>query len=134
MDWIRENTPPDALFAVNTYFWLPYAPHGTDAGYWIPYFTGRQTTAGVMLLDLGSDEYFLGTVEISRKVEELELDNSSLAELQALGVDYVYVGSNGDFSGPGLDAARLSQAENVTLVFQYAQVSILQISPPARTD
>jgi hypothetical protein len=52
MDWIRENTPEDAVFAVNTYFWLPRAPHGTDAGYWIPYFTGRKTTAGVMLLSL----------------------------------------------------------------------------------
>lgn len=33
MDWINTNTPSDAVFAVNTWFWLTNAPHGTDAGY-----------------------------------------------------------------------------------------------------
>ena len=130
MDWIRENTPADALFAVNTYFWLPRAPHGTDAGYWIPYFTGRQTTAGVMLLSLGTLDYRNSIVRMSRAVEQLEVDNSSLAELQALGVDYLYIGRKGDFSGPGLDAARLNQAEDVTLLYQKDGVSIFQINPP----
>ena len=37
MDWINQNLPQDAAFAVNTYNWLG-TPHGTDAGYWIPYF------------------------------------------------------------------------------------------------
>ena len=129
MGWIRENTPPDARFAVNTYFWLPTLPHGTDAGYWIPYFTGRQTTVGVMLLSMGSREYVDSFVERSRAVEQLEVDNTSLTELQALGVDYVYVGQRGDFSGPGLNAEQLSQAEDVRLVYQNADVSIFQIEP-----
>ena len=60
MEWIRGHTEPDALFAVNTYFWLPHHPHGTDAGYWIPYFTGRQMTAAVMLLSGATPEYKLG--------------------------------------------------------------------------
>jgi hypothetical protein len=134
MDWIRENTPPDALFAVNTFFWLPTAPHGTDAGYWIPYFTGRQTTAGVMVLSLGTKEYVLDVVEVSRLVEQLEVDDTSLAELQALGVDYVYVGQKGDFSGPGLNAARLGQAEDLTLVYENSGVSVLQLQTPDRTN
>jgi hypothetical protein len=127
MDWIRENTPPDALFAVNTYFWLPRAPHGTDAGYWIPYFTGRQTTAGVMLLSLGTKDYRDGVVKMSQAAEQLEVDNTVLAELQALGVDYVYVGRKGDFSGPGLNVTQLAQAQNVSVLYQNGKVSILQI-------
>ena len=134
MDWIRENTPPDALFAVNTFFWLPTAPHGTDAGYWIPYFSGRQTTAGVMVLSLGTKEYVLDVVEMSRLVEQLEVDDTSLAELQALGVDYVYVGQKGDFSGPGLTATQLDRAESLTLVYQNGGVSILQVQTPDGTD
>lgn len=130
MDWIRENTPADARFAVNTHFWLPRAPHGTDAGYWIPYFTGRRTTAGVMLLSLGAKEYVSSIVEMSRAVERLEIDNTSLAELRALGVDYVYIGQKGDFSGPGLNATQLAQAENVSVLHQNGGVSILQIEPP----
>ena len=135
MDWIKENTPLDALFAVNTHFWLPRAPHGTDAGYWIPYFTGRKTTAGVMLLSLGGSDYQSRIVEMSRAVERLEVDNAALAELQAMGVDYVYIGRKGDFSAPstgsgqapGLSAAQIGQAENVELLYQEGEVYILQI-------
>jgi hypothetical protein len=127
MDWIRENIPPDARFAVNTYFWLPRAPHGTDAGYWIPYFTGRQTTAGVMLLNLGTKDYRNDIVRMSQAAEQLEVDNTVLAELQALGVDYVYVGRKGDFSGPGLNVTQLAQAQNVSVLYQNGKVSILQI-------
>ena len=130
MDWIKENTSPDALFAVNTYFWLPGAPHGTDAGYWIPYFTGRQMTAGVMLLSLGGNDYSARIIEMSRSVEQLEVDNVSLAELQAMGVDYVYIGRRGDFSGPGLSAAQLSRSENVRTLYQKDGVYILQIGSP----
>lgn len=133
MDWIRKNTPQDALFAVNTFFWLPTAPHGTDAGYWIPYFTGRQTTASVMLALIQASEYRSNLVEMSQAVEQLEIDNSSLPQLQAMGVDYVYIGEKGDFSGPGLSAARLSLADDVTLVYQDDKVSILQIEPDANS-
>ena len=130
MDWIKENTPTDALFAVNTYFWLPRAFHGTDAGYWIPYFTGRQTTAGVMPLNLAEEDYRSRVVEMSRLVEQLEVDNTSLTELQAMGVDYVYIGRRGDFSGPGLSAAQLGQSENVKTLYQEGGVYILQIGSP----
>jgi hypothetical protein len=130
MDWIKENTPPDALFAVNTYFWLPRAPHGTDAGYWIPYFTGRQMAAGVMLLNLAGSDYQSRIVEMSRAAEQLEVDNKSLTELQEMGVDYVYIGRKGDFSGPGLSAVQLSQSENVKMLYQEGGVYILQIEEP----
>jgi hypothetical protein len=127
MDWIRKNTPQDALFAVNTYFWLPAAPHGTDAGYWIPYFTGRQTTVSVMLALIQASDYRSSLVEMSQAVEQLEIDNSSLPQLQAMGVDYIYIGEKGDFSGPGLDAVRLAQAEDTTVIYQSGGVSILEI-------
>jgi hypothetical protein len=130
MDWIKENTPPDALFAVNTYFWLPRVPHGTDAGYWIPYFTGRQTTAGAILLNLAGSDYESRIVELSRLVEQLEDGNAPLTELQAMGVDYVYIGRRGDFSGPGLSAAQLSQSKNVEMLYQEGGVYILRIGLP----
>jgi hypothetical protein len=135
MNWIKANTPTDALFAVNTFFWLPYSPHGTDAGYWIPYFTGRRTTTGTMLDFVDLTEYGTNLVEMSRVAEQLEIDNASMAELQAMGVDYVYIGQMGDFSGPGLGADRLSQAENAEVVYESAGVTILQItlSPEANS-
>jgi hypothetical protein len=132
MEWIRDNTEPDALFAINTYFWLPHHPHGTDAGYWIPYFTGRQMTAAVMLLSGATPEYKSRIVELSEAEERLEYDTSALLELKALGVEYVYIGAKGDFSGPGLSAALLSQAQDATLVYQTPRVSIFRIGSPGQ--
>jgi hypothetical protein len=128
MDWIRKNTEADATFAVNTYMWLPGFPHGTDAGYWIPYFTGRSTTAGVMLLPLGSLEYGQRIAEMSSAVQRLSEGDSSLEELRRLGIDYVYVGARGNFSGPGLNVSRLSQFQGLTLAYQTPHVAILRVS------
>ncbi len=129
MEWIRANTPPDALLAINTFFWLPYAPHGTDAGYWIPYLTGRQITAGVMLISLEIDSYQPAVVKLSQAEEKLETDNAAVGELQALGVDYIYIGRMGDFSGPGLNAARLKESPLLTLVYERAGVFVFQVNP-----
>jgi hypothetical protein len=130
MAWIEENTPADAIFAVNTYFWLPGHPHGTDAGYWIPYLTGRQMTASVMLLSLGTAEYKSRVVKISQIVERLETDSTALDELYAHGVDYVYIGQRGDVAGPGLDPLLLACAERAGLVYRDAGIFIFKILPP----
>ena len=130
MDWIRNNTASDTTFAVNTYLWVADSPHGTDGGYWIPYFTGRQTTAGMMLLSLATGEYRSHVKQMSVAAVRLTVDNSAIDELRSLGVGYIYIGTRGNFSGPGLSAATLSQAKDVTLVYQSGGVSIFQIQSP----
>ncbi len=132
MDWIKANTAPDARFAINTYFWTPNTPQGTDAGYWIPYFTHRQTTAGDMLSSLGSPEYLAQVVAMSRAVEHLETDAAALVDLRRLGLDYIYIGARGSFSGPGLDVSQLRQLPGITVVYQRDGVSILRIEPAAK--
>jgi len=127
MNWIADNTPPDALFAVNTYFWFDEYPHGTDAGYWIPYFSNRQMTSGVMLLSLAPPEYRSHVVRMSKAAEQLAVDGSSLSELQALGVDYVYVGARGDFSGDELNLDELAKSPDLELVYRTPHVGILRI-------
>jgi hypothetical protein len=134
MDWIRNNTEPEATFAVNTYFWLPHHPHGTDAGYWIPYFTGRHMTAAVMLLAGATQEYKSRVVQMSKAVERLAVDHSTLDELRALGVGYIYIGANGDFSGPALNAAQLGQSRDAVLIYQTPRVSILEIQSPSNSE
>ncbi len=128
MEWIRQNTPSDALFAINTHFWHPTGLHGTDGGYWIPYFTGRRTTTESMLFPLGDWNHARQVIELSRLVERLEEDPGVLPDLREQGVEYIYIGQRGNFDGPGLNANRLSQAEGVTLVYQHGSVSILQIT------
>jgi len=129
MNWIRDNTEPNATFAVNTYVWLPTSPHGTDAGYWIPYFAQRHTTAGAMLMSLADPEYRERIIRMSSAEECLVTDNSALQDLYSMGVHYVYIGVRGDFSGPGLNAAQIAQSKQAALVYQRAGVTIFRILP-----
>lgn len=128
MDWIRANTSPEALFAINTHFWLPHTPLGTDGGYWIPYFTGRQTTAGAMLFSEGTAGYRAKIDRLSQAAEHVSEDPTALDELRALGVDYVYIGSQGDFDGVALKPTRLSKEPGVERVYQKDGVTILRIT------
>jgi hypothetical protein len=127
MAWINENTPPDARFAINTSFWVPFAPMGTDAGYWIPYFTRRSTTASSNLFSLGAKQYVSETIRLSRAAERLATDNGALDELRAMGVRYVYIGAKGNFDGPGLVPKKIRQVPGVEVVYQQNGVTILKV-------
>lgn len=127
MQWINENLPPDAIFAVNTHYWLATTPHGTDAGYWLPYFTNRHMTAAVMVLSLGSYDYMAQVLKTSALVKRLESDPSAADDLLARGIHYVYIGEKGNFAGPGLQADALVQSGHAVLLYQVGQVAILEL-------
>ena len=46
IDWLGRQHMALGVGAIRATFWLPRAPHGVDAGYWIPYLIGRRTTVG----------------------------------------------------------------------------------------
>ncbi len=128
LQWIDENVPEEATFAINTYFWLPRAPHGVDAGYWIPYMTGRQITSAAMLVYGEADKTLTDRfIAESRAAERLESDLGGLDELYEMGVHYIYIGKVGDFSGPGLQPDFLRQSERVKTIYEQDGVTILEI-------
>ncbi|MCB0047497.1 MAG: hypothetical protein KDD92_18885 [Caldilineaceae bacterium] len=128
--WIKENIPADAKFGINTYFWLPRAPHGVDAGYWLPYLTGNPTNAATMLLygeaDAALTEQFMAE---SAAVEKLEAGPEAVGEVYDLGIRYLYIGAAGDFSGPGLDAELLRQSPRVAVIYAQDGVTVLALLP-----
>lgn len=127
MQWINANTPPDAAFAINTVFWLPNAPLGTDAGYWIPYFTQRKTNTGVMLANMGDSAQVDKMLALSHLADDLDQDASVLAQLRDQGYRYVYIGAQGNYNGGGLDAEQLVQSGLAERVYQDGAVNILHI-------
>ena len=127
MQWIKTNTPTDAVFSINTYLWLPGIPHGTDAGYWIPYFTGRQTTTGCMLTSLAKPEQVRNVLEMSDLTEQLTKGSIDAKGLHAHGIQYIYIGARGNFSGPGLDAKELSQDKEFEMVYDQQGVQIFKV-------
>lgn len=125
MDWINQNLPQDAAFVVNTYNWLG-TPHGTDAGYWIPYFTGRKTTTESMLFSLGSAERSLHNQKLGDLVNQLETDPQAAATLCAEGFRYVYLGARGSFDGSSISFDILLQDQEAQAVYDSLGVQIIQ--------
>jgi hypothetical protein len=126
--WIKENIPEKTIFAVNTTFWLPDFPHGTDAGYWIPYLTGHQTTTSAMLFPLASNEYRQRIVNLSKEVINLNKGAPILEKLRQSGVKYIYIGKRGNFSGPGLQKEEIQQSSRIELIYDKEGVSIFKIN------
>lgn len=96
--WIRESTPPDALFAVSVKPWLGDTYAGTDAGYWIPVLSDRNTIlppalyTSVMPYDevLQMNQFFDAWSQIN------DLDNPDVRrQLKTMGVTHIYLGSRG---------------------------------------
>ncbi len=123
--WIAANTPEDAVFAVNTDFWLENSPIGTDAGYWILYFTGRHTTASTMLSPLGLDHDWV--VVRSKAVLDLYEEDPSVASLCALGVEYVYIGAKEPYTGKFFNPTTLLQLPHVQVLFKWGDAYVLKI-------
>ena len=128
MDWIKANTPEDALFAVNTYLWLKTAAHGIDGGYWIPYLTGRQTTASNMLYPYAEKSYQQTILQLSQEVVRQQHGAINLKTLCSYGIDYIYLGAN---SSPfeAFNPALIAAAPGAQLQYDAGGVKIFKICP-----
>jgi hypothetical protein len=127
MNWINQNTPADALFAINTYNWLGSNPHGTDGGFWIPYFTGRKTTTGTMMNGLGSQEYRNQITDYAKLVDQLGKQSVLASDLCNKGINYVYLGEKrGNFTGAGILAENIV---NGVKVYDQQGVQIYKVCP-----
>lgn len=125
MDWIEKNTPRDAVFAVHTYYWLPDSPHGSDAGYFIPYYADRETTTSTMISSLGPG-YEEVMVE-SEAVMSLYSPSPDIGALCALGIDYLYDGAKNPFDGSQFNILAIEQTEGTQAIYQDDGVSIYKI-------
>jgi hypothetical protein len=125
MKWIKQNTPKDSVFAVHTYYWLPDSPHGSDAGYFIPYYADRKTTTGTMISSLGPG-YEEVMIE-SEAVMSLYSPSPDIDALCALGVDYIYDGAKDPFNGSKFNIPAIEKTENTQIVYQDDGVSIYKI-------
>jgi hypothetical protein len=125
MLWIKENTPEDAVFAVNLEPWIPNLPIGTDGGYWIPYYTGRKTTAGTMLSGFGGDL----VLRQDRAEATLALYNKAplLGDLCELGVKFVYLAGKPPYATESYKSDDLLKLPGVESLFRSGAAQVLGI-------
>ena len=125
MDWVENNTPEDAVFAIHTWYWLPDSPHGSDAGYFIPYYADRKTTSSTMISSLGPG--YQAVIDESRAVMSLYSDSPDIAALCELGVDYLYDGAKNPFDGSQFNLSAIQQVDGVQTIYQDSGVSIYKL-------
>ena len=89
----REHIPADAVFAVQAYYEIgPHSAQGVDAGFWLPYTTGRRTTLPPMpyngeLTPEAADRISQRAADTAR----LPAGHEALSRLKAEGVTHAYV-------------------------------------------
>ena len=125
MDWIENYTSKDSIFAVHTYYWLPDSPHGSDAGYFIPYYANRETTTSTMISGLGPGHEKVMTE--SEAVMSLYSTSPDIGALCKLGVDYLYDGAKNPFDGSQFNISAIQQTEGVQTIYQDGGVVIYKL-------
>ena len=125
MEWIKTNTNIDAVFGVNSNFLNPTMPFGTDAGYWLPVYAERQTSALTLLSQLSNDYQF--SLERAKTILRF-YETGDITPLCEYGIDYLYSGVQDPLGSKDLaNQPELLDNENLELVYDQMGVQIFRI-------
>lgn len=137
-DWIKNNTPTNAKFLVNSF--LAYnqnAAVGSDSGWWLTYFTNRKTNLrplNYMMEKNKNLQLIQNAKEISNAVNTLTLSDPNVLDLlQQSDITHVYVGQlQGKVNHPGtpINPQTLTNNPNFDLVYQQDRIYIFEINYP----
>jgi hypothetical protein len=114
MEWIREETPREASFLINSFDWYSSAFVPSDGGAWIPFVTGRST-------------YY-----IDGPSAMLASNSEQLARwIAARHIGYIYLGMR---SGILRQTDLACRPDRYALVYHLDGVEIYQVRAPGATD
>jgi hypothetical protein len=136
MAWIRENTPKDAQFLVNSFFaYGDSSIVGSDGGWWLPLLAKRANT--VPPLNYGTERepwpgYRQWVNELARRLRGVDMSTpATLTLLRECGVTHVYVGQRQgrvNYTGPDvLDPEALLRSTHYRLVYRQDRVWVFEI-------
>ena len=125
LNWIRENTPEDARFYINTTHWQNGVYRGVDGGGWILPYTGRWAIVPTIFYGFSPDK---AQNQQIRDLGEAASDISSCSIefweiVREADLDYVYIREGIGSLQPG----GLAGCDGVEIVYQEDAVSIFII-------
>lgn len=126
MQWIRVNTPQDAVFGTNTGFLSYTQPFGTDAGYWIPYYAERGATTLTLLSSL-TDTQESEDVKRAHAVYEVSNLPSAVSNLCLVDVDYLYSAAKPALGQNEFNIDDILNQPGTRLVYHQDGVQIVKI-------
>jgi hypothetical protein len=136
--WIRDNTPADSRFLVNSFFAFGGgAVVGSDGGWWLPLLADRSTTVPPLSYasELGPESDLSQRVSaVGKAMLEYEPEDPEfVAVLQDQGVTHVYIGQRqGGVNHPGegiLQPEELIASRHYDLVYHEDLVWVFSLTP-----
>ena len=122
VEWVREHTPPQARFLINSRPWQGNIYAGTDAGYWLAVLAQRETVPPPVMYVLGMPD----EVGAINRVSEMAASGPVHAgDLRRAGVTHVFVGARGG----RIDPARLLSDPEFDLLYTNGQAWVFRLSP-----
>jgi hypothetical protein len=137
MEWIRDNTPIDARFLINSFSaYEDSSIVGSDAGWWLPLLAQRQSTVPPLTYvaeQAKTPDYAQKIKEFYEKINENGInDPEVLNMLKEEGINYVYVGQrHGSVNNPGpplLDLEILNSDQHFQLIYHQDRVWVYKIN------
>lgn len=130
MEWVRNNTAPDAGFLVSTGHWQLGSYRGLDGGYWLPLLTGRRASAPAALYNYGQVDDVLFVQDICERAARGDaLTDSEIVALMEDGrFDHVYIGPAAARHG-GFSADRMRAHPRLEERFVSDGVHIFRFTP-----
>lgn len=126
IEWVRENTPPDARFLINTTSWYPAADRGIDGGYWLMPLTGRWTSTPPSLFSHGPPDYVDEMQQLSRQVMSYQqgLEPQLDRIIQQHNISHIYLGQNQG----ALTTEAFAQRPAYEKVYEHKGVTIFAVN------
>jgi hypothetical protein len=124
LDWIEDNTPPDARFGINVVHWQYGSYRGVDGGWWVTPLTGRWAILPNVLYVMGSVEYAQQVNSLAEKFSQLTGCTPEFWEIvQEEDLTYLYLSANKG----SLQPDQFQDCPGVELIFSNESVYLYRI-------
>ena len=125
LNWIRENTPEDARFYINTTHWQSGVYRGVDGGGWILPYTGRWAIVPTVFYGFSPDKEQNQQIrDWGAAASEIETCSEGFwRSVEEADVDFVYIRERIG----SLQAEGLAECEGVERVFENSNVRIWRL-------
>jgi hypothetical protein len=125
LEWVRENTPEDARFLINTTYWLSNNYRGVDGGGWLLPYTGRWAVVPTVFYGFSPDKTAIGQlIDWGQAANSLTTCDENFWELvHDADLDWIYIREGNG----GLQTEGLEGCESLMEAYKNESVYIYQI-------
>jgi hypothetical protein len=134
LEWVAQQTPPDARFLINTSAWMNQVHRGVDGGWWLLPLTGRWTSTPPVMYTYGTPDYVQATQELNREIASIQPgQEQDLYELVAReNITHIYLrdtytDSEGDQVTPRITPEMFAGHPAFETVYEQDGVTILAV-------